>query len=351
MNKHTAPSQLRILAKDYADGRIQREEYLRARTAFLDALGNDGSRRNDPPQAPTRPDQLAPIPTVGKVPPSITPPSRAHRLTPLVIALGIGLMLSLSAGVGFLLVVGDEPSPRPSSQTAAERHSDKSPPDAGFVAEHASADPEVTPGPIRRATAALGEQSDDLAPGPTTPPAGLESRLPVASPGDVCTRAAAQLDDLWAPSYRCQDHLLRSTRSKGPMLAVIPGSLAPFAVTAEPLTPHELKDWWCLDQRMGCTDATDARAEAMNDTQATGQKPAQSPDDIQALARDYASWLSERTGYSYRIARPAELNEAARYGLGTGAGIRLVRELTLKQGSQEGKALERWWHYHQKGSN
>jgi hypothetical protein len=185
----------------------------------------------------------------------------------------------------------------------------------------------------------------------TAPLPALASRLPAASRSDVCARTAARLDDLKTSTYGCQDRFLRSSRSKGPELAVVPGNRAPFAVTAKPFTLATLQEWWCFRQRIPCTGSTGTRAHSLNDTQIRTQQPVEIPDNAQALARDYASWLSERTGYSYDVASQTELSEAARYGLGTGAGIRLVRELTLKQGSQEGKALERWWHYHQKGSN
>jgi hypothetical protein len=193
-------------------------------------------------------------------------------------------------------------------------------------------------------TAARPVPTESARPASALPPLG--QRLPSGRRSDVCARAAARLQDPAIKTLRCRDGFLRSSRSKGPQLIVIPGNNAPFTLTTRAPSLTLLKKWWCSRDRRRCAGA-DPSSQRLNDTQIGTLELGRAPDDPQTLARDYAETLTELTGYQYRIATRPELIEAARLGLDISATeLRLTRQLTLKQGSQEAKALERWWHHH-----
>lgn len=210
----------------------------------------------------------------------------------------------------------------------------------------ASTDSAATPGARVVADAQANEPAR-----PAVPREPLATRLPATDRSDACVRSVTRLTNLKTPTLGCRDSFLRSARSKGPGLVVIPGSQAPFALTAKPPSLATLQDWWCSRQFIPCGNAAPGRARGPNDTQLRAQQPVDIPDDARALAVDYARWLSDRTGYSYRIATETELSEAARHGVSIGSGTSLFRQLTLKTGSAEAKALERWWHFQLTGSN
>ena len=470
VNNETRPSQLRMLAKDYADGRIQRKDYLRQRTAFLDALASQSPRCAIPLKGATQRLTAASAPVLGTPPVSKSPRRKGQRRTMLVMTLGIGLTGLLGAGVGLLLLGGKEPTQavypqaagaldaasapgagvvipgtrvgdnqaeiaevidptatdiadgvesapestgsgatdvfahdlgidvgapdlevehiegRPADQTTVCASGDACPPTSDTVsaststadataeepapvthaqapdsavigtsaapngdAEQAGADRGVARDSVTEATAAPSERTPKPERRLTGRLPALELRLPAADRSDVCALAATRLDDPETPTYGCRDRFLHpDPGEEAPMLAVIPGSHAPFAITAKPTTLATLQEWWCLHQRLRCAGATvvGVQEQDADETQSRAQRPAQVPDNAEALALDYASWLREQTGYQYRVATQAELIEAARYGFETENGIRLVRQLTLTQGSTEAQALARWWHYH-----
>jgi len=107
MNDPRGGSRLRRLARDYAEGRIDRSSYVRARTQFLDALGamrthlEASADAGDPPAAP------AAVPRKG-------------RLTWVLIALAGGVLALGAIGAVLLLGGGESGSPpAPEPETAA----------------------------------------------------------------------------------------------------------------------------------------------------------------------------------------------------------------------------------------
>jgi hypothetical protein len=91
-----AASRLRTLARDYADGRLDRSSYLRARTQFLDALGSNRAAAS----MPARSDHPAAVPT---------PASNAHapRRRAWIIGTVLAVALIGAAAGGLLMWLGD----------------------------------------------------------------------------------------------------------------------------------------------------------------------------------------------------------------------------------------------------
>lgn len=192
MSQPRAPSRLRALAKDYADGHLDRGSYLRARTQFLDALGASRGTAS-----------MAPVDDPRPAPARATSPT-ATRLGRWIIA-AVAPLILLGAVGGFLLLGGED--------------------------------------------AALPERIAEPAvdPGTRLPP--LSSLLTRRSANDVCARAAGSTE---TPVYGCQDRF-NGSDAPTPLLNVVPAEI-PFALTIEQYDDAQLLEW-CQRHRDHCQDA------------------------------------------------------------------------------------------------
>ncbi len=216
------------------------------------------------------------------------------------------------------------------------------PPSATLVTGPGQGRPAETP--IAAATTIPAQPAADA---PTALPA-LASLLPRDPGRDLCARLAARPPFSDRTTYPCFDRILTSN-AKGPRLTVIPGGV-PFALTTQAYDLKDLQRTWCRQRRVNCEDGSPLGV-SRSDAQFEKPKKVQIPTDATKLAADLARTLSAGTGYSYSIASQTELADAARYGIGTGPGLHLLRQLTLPRRPAEAKALQAWWQRHHRPSN
>lgn len=191
-----------------------------------------------------------------------------------------------------------------------------------------SAPDTVGAAPAADASPGIAKTSKDAVKVPPAPAAvptkaplpSLMERLPVRPGGEPCAGLAGRTH---GSVYDCRDPFI-SNRAAGLKLKVIPAA-TPFAITAE---PHNV-DQWCAQKPSPCPPSADAGAKA----------------------RDYCDHVGKKTGQTYRPATPADLQQAAAYGMNLPqdgrSGLRLIRELGQPQSKDEATMLDRWWHqYH-----